>query len=286
MSKEVRTFKGVSLRAEGDGSATPLRLSGYAAKFFSSTLINKGATNQFRETIAPTAFARALREKADVRMLRNHDYNYVLGRTKSGTLRLSTDNVGLFFDCNLPDTQDARDLHTIIGRGDMDQCSFAFKAVKDEWGDSDDYDENGARIPLRTLRDVDLFDISAVTFPAYEDTSVSARALETVAARRGNQRVAPAPAPAKGRMDAERILLINHLYNSDQILKDNDMAHRQRMAGYDERDHAAKLAEIERLQKRIKHGRFSTLESYVKANEDLQALLTAVGKSAPAPQLS
>jgi len=191
MSKEVRTFNGVSLRAEGDGSATPLRLTGYAAKFNSSTLINKGATNQFRETIAPTAFARALREKADVRMLRNHNPNFILGRTKSGTLRLSLDNVGLFFDCILPDTQDARDLHTIVGRGDMDQCSFAFKAVKDEWGDSDDYDENGARIPLRTLRDVDLFDVSAVTYPAYEDTSVSARALESAAAR--------AAAPAKNK---------------------------------------------------------------------------------------
>src|SRR5216684_3700996 len=192
MSKEVRHYKGMSLRAEGDGSATPLRLTGYGAKFNSTTLVNKGASNQFRETIAPTAFARALREKADVRMLRNHDPNFVLGRTKSGTLRLSLDNVGLFFDCNLPDTQDARDLHTLVARGDVDQCSFAFKAVKDEWGDSDDYDENGARIPLRTLRDVDLFDVSAVTYPAYSDTTVSARALEIVAERQGNQRPAPA----------------------------------------------------------------------------------------------
>ncbi len=283
MSKEVRTFKGVSLRAEGDGSATPLRLTGYAAKHNSSTLITTNSGEKFRETIAPTAFARALREKADVRMLRNHDANFILGRTKSGTLGLSLDSVGLFFDCNLPDTQDARDLHTLVGRGDLDQCSFAFRAVIDTWGDSDDYDENGARIPLRTLRDVDLFDVSAVTYPAYEDTSVSARALETVAARRGNQRVAPAKKPP---MDPERIVLINHLYNSDQILKDNDRAHRERMAGYDERDHAATLAEIARLQKIIKHGKFPTLESYAEANKNLQALLAAVGKDAPAPQLS
>jgi len=284
MSKEVRTFKGASLRAEGDGTDTPLRLTGYAAKFNSSTLINKGAANQFRETIAPTAFARALREKADVRMLRNHDANYILGRTKSGTLRLSTDNVGLLFECNLPNTQDARDLHTVISRGDLDQCSFGFKAVDDSWGDSDDYDENGARIPLRTLRDVDLFDVSAVTYPAYEDTSVSARALETVAARRGNQRVIPAK--VDWRQLEEQVVLLRHAINQKRIWGDNDRVHTARLAEINEEIRNAKLAEIERLQKRIKHGKFPTLESYVAANKNLQELLAAVGKDAPAPQLT
>ncbi len=284
MSKEVRTFKGMSLRAEGDGSATPLRLTGYAAKHNDKTLIINRDGSKFRETIAPTAFTRALRENADVRMLRNHDPNFVLGRTKSGTLRLSLDNVGLFFDCNLPDTQDARDLHTLVARGDLSQCSFAFKAVDDSWTDSDDYDENGARIPLRTLRDVDLFDVSAVTYPAYEDTSVSARALETVAARRGNQR----PAPAKKPMDAERMLLINHLYNSDQILKDNDRAHRDWLAECDAIVVNAQAERIEQLQKQIARGprAFSSLEDYMRANKELQSLLAIVGKDAPSPSLS
>lgn len=283
MSKETRTYKGMSIRADSNG--TVLRLTGYAAKFNSSTLLNKGAHNQFRETIAPTAFARALRENADVRMLRNHDPNFVLGRTKSGTLRLSADKVGLLFECMLPDTQDARDLHTVIARGDMDQCSFAFKATKDEWGDSDDYDENGRPIPLRTLRDVDLFDVSAVTYPAYEDTSVSARALEVVAARRGNQRVIT-PAKQDYRALEEQATLLLHARNQRKGWEIDDRTHTERLAEINEETRNATLKEIERLQKLIKNGRFSTLESYIEVNKNLQALLAAVGKDAPAPQLS
>jgi HK97 family phage prohead protease len=280
MSKEVRHFKGTLLRADeviNGGSEIPqLRLSGYAAKFNSSTMINKGTSNQFRERIASTAFARALRENADVRMLRNHDPNFVLGRTKSGTLRLSTDNVGLFFECLLPQTQDARDLHTVIKRGDMDQCSFAFKAPDggDSW--SEEFDEDSRQtIPLRTLRDVDLFDVSAVTYPAYEDTSVSARGAAVVA---GNGRVIPAN---DWRALDEQVLMLRHAINQKKIWQDDECAHEERM---EERMERAKLLpEYFSLYNKIHFRRFPTVEAHMVAArrlQEVQAELRSGGASA------
>jgi HK97 family phage prohead protease len=268
---EKRSYAGLKVRAESNGDV--LQLSGYAAKFGSKSTDLGG----FKETIAPGAFDKSLRGNADVRALKNHDPNYVLGRTKSGTLRLSTDSVGLRFTVDLPPTQYAMDLHTAVKRGDMDQCSFAFKALDDSWDD----DDEDRTLRLRTLRAVDLFDISAVVFPAYEDTTIAARSL-AAAGVRSNQRVIPATTADK----QERIELINLLYNSWQIGVDNDRAHIARLAEINEENRNATLKEIERLQKRIKAGRFSTLESYIEANKNLQALLTAVGKDAPAPQLN
>jgi len=171
-NREQRTYRGVNLRAVGDGTTEPMMLQGYAAIFGSYSHDLGG----FREKIKPGAFQRAISEKQDVRFLMNHDPNVVLGRTKSGTLVLREDDKGLFFRVNLPDTQAARDLHTSIGRGDMDQCSFSFKVVDggQTWGE--DKDSSGY-FATREVSNVDLFDVSAVTYPAYEDTSVSAREL-------------------------------------------------------------------------------------------------------------
>lgn len=172
--REVRFIATAELRAtvgevrDGDGNP-PYILEGYAATFNSLS----HDLNGFREKIMPGAFSRSLKEGADVRALKNHDPNFVLGRTKSGTLKLEQDSRGLRFRVELPNTQYARDLHTSIARGDMDQCSFAFKAKDQKW--SEQQDGNGDWFAMRELHDVDLFDISAVTYPAYEDTTVSAR---------------------------------------------------------------------------------------------------------------
>src|SRR5260370_36306164 len=125
----------------------------------------------FQERIVPGAFKRALEEKADVRALINHDPNKVLGRTASGTLTLDEDSKGLKFRCQMPDTGYATDLLKSIRRGDISQCSFGFIVREDTWIESN---ENPT---IRELRDVDLFDVSVVTFPAYADTSVDARSL-------------------------------------------------------------------------------------------------------------
>jgi HK97 family phage prohead protease len=145
----------------------------------------------FRERIAPGAFKRALSGQGeDVKCLFNHDANCVLGRTGNGTLRLSDSAEGLNFRCQLDQNQQAhRDLYSSIKRGDINECSFAFN-VDDEDGEDwdDEKDERGQRFKLRTLRSVNLFDVSAVTNPAYGSgaTKVSARSTDYVISKRGD----------------------------------------------------------------------------------------------------
>jgi uncharacterized protein len=149
-------------------------LQGYAATFNSLSKDLGG----FREMIAPGAFTRALAEKQDVRCLFNHSADKVLGRTAAGTLVLAQDEKGLSFRCQLDPKQTAhRDLHASVARGDINECSFAFSPN----GDSGDAWENrkdadGSWYIARTLKDVNLFDVSAVTHPAYNGTTVAARA--------------------------------------------------------------------------------------------------------------
>ena len=139
------------------------RLTGYAARFDSPTDI----AGLFTEVVRKGAFREAIR-RDDTRALFNHDANHILGRTKSGTLTLTEDEQGLRYDVTLPNTTWARDLYTSIKRGDVSQSSFAFRADQEVW-------VQGPK-PLRELLAVQLFDVSPVTFPAYEDTNVSARA--------------------------------------------------------------------------------------------------------------
>jgi HK97 family phage prohead protease len=159
---ERRSFR-VELRASTEGR----QITGYAAMFDQRSEELGG----FHEVIRPGAFDRALKEGHDVRALWNHNPDLVLGRTKAGTLRLSVDDRGLKIEADLPETQAGRDAHVSIGRGDVDQMSFAFRVLTDEWRT-----ENGE--PLRELLDVELFDVSPVTYPAYQQTHVSARALQ------------------------------------------------------------------------------------------------------------
>lgn len=143
-------------------------LSGYAAVFGDATEI----AGIFRERIAPGAFAEAVK-RDDVRALFNHDANFVLGRTTAKTLRLVEDDRGLRYEADPPDTQWARDLMVSVQRGDVSQSSFAFEVTEEEW----DYGVRG-EMPLRTIKAVRLYDVSPVTYPAYESTSVSARSKE------------------------------------------------------------------------------------------------------------
>ena len=177
-----RRFFTIELRAEGDqadGQAPTLR--GYAAVFDQLSVVLYG---MFREKIAKGAFASSLSD--DIRALWNHDTNLPLGRTKAGTLRLEEDSHGLRVEIDPPDTQAGRDAVESIKRGDVDQMSFAFDVLEDEW-DQDDQQQL-----IRTLRKVKLYEVSPVTFPAYTGTSVSARARQRV------WRYASHPGPVQG----------------------------------------------------------------------------------------
>lgn len=173
MQKELRTFDIADLRVETreDGKR---RIIGHAAVFNSLSEDLGG----FREMIAPGAFADSI-GKDDVRALFNHDTNLVLGRNKSGTLRLSEDEQGLRTEIDLPDTQLAADLSELMARGDISQMSFGFTVRKDD----QDWEKKGDGVWMRTIRKVTrLLDVSVVTFPAYPQTDAAVRMLGEIQA--------------------------------------------------------------------------------------------------------
>lgn len=123
----------------------------------------------FREKIRAGAFQKTIAE-ADIRGLFNHDPNYVLGRNKAGTMLLEEDLKGLHMRIRPPEAQWANDLVASMKRGDIDQGSFQFKTIRDEW------DQSNPKDVIRTLVELKLVDVSVVTFPAYRKTKVHARA--------------------------------------------------------------------------------------------------------------
>lgn len=146
------------------------RLEGYAATFGQSANIG----GRFTETIAPGAFSGSLRSKGDILALVDHDPGLVLGRTRSGSLRLSEDSRGLAFDLDIPDTQAGRDVLALAERRDIGGMSFSFSAL-DERRDGD----------RRELRSVELHEISVVlAWPAYDGTVVNLRSLSNPSAFR------------------------------------------------------------------------------------------------------
>ena len=162
----------VTRAAAGDG---PIGFKGHAATFNSRTWIG-GKRWGFWEEIAPTAFDKTLGE-ADVRFLINHDPNLVLGRNTAGTLRLSTDEVGLAVDADMAPTSYGLDLAILLERGDVTQMSFAFDMIAYEWTELADGSE------LLRPTEVALWDVAAVTYPAYADTDASLRGDLLAAAR-------------------------------------------------------------------------------------------------------
>jgi HK97 family phage prohead protease len=164
---ERRLFAVDELRAErADGQ--PTRLRGHAAVF---NVLSQDLGG-FREMILPGAFLPSAKED-DIRALFNHNPDNVLGRSVAKTLRMDEDSVGLGIEIDLPETQLARDLAVSIERGDISQMSFAFRVKPggSEWAETD----QGI---VRTLKSVRLYDVSPVTYPAYLQTDVAARALD------------------------------------------------------------------------------------------------------------
>lgn len=120
----------------------------------------------FREKISRGAFTRAIKEKQDVIALREHDPSLVLGRSSSGTLTLEEDEIGLRATIEPPDTELGRETVELVKRGDLRHMSFGFMVKKESFEERDD------GTIVRTLEDVDLFDVSVVGFPAYPQTDV------------------------------------------------------------------------------------------------------------------
>lgn len=159
----------LEIRAAAGGDEKGATIVGYAAVFNQETDIG----GYFREQIAPGAFKDAL-AVSDIHALYNHNYDRVLGRAKSGTLRLKEDSKGLKVEIDLPDTTEANDLAAQIERGDIDEMSFGFRMK----GGAEEWDETGD-VPLRTIKKVgELFDVSVCPRGAYSQTECGLRTFE------------------------------------------------------------------------------------------------------------
>lgn len=159
--KRSIAYSNLEVRAENDGKT----LVGYAAVFDSPS-----EPLPWTEFVKRGAFAKTLNDGADVRLLIDHE-GIPLARTKSGTLALEEDDRGLRVEAELdPSNPDAARVISAMRRGDMSQMSFAFRTIKDSWSP----DRSS-----RELREVQLYDVSVVTFPAYEQTVAELRKLKT-----------------------------------------------------------------------------------------------------------
>ena len=159
--RQVRALQtGFEVREE----AEQLHITGYFSVFGGTYEIGPGMT----ESVDRHAFDNTL--GGDIRALTNHDTSMVLGRTKAHTLELRVDEHGLWGDITInPNDQDAMNLYERVKRGDVDQCSFGFNIVSEETEFRDDGSIHW------TITEVELHEVSVCTFPAYEDTNVTAR---------------------------------------------------------------------------------------------------------------
>lgn len=158
----------ITLEQRAEGEDLP-RIVGYSAVFGVDTEINTWF-GSFRERLQKGAFRRAIREGQDVRALRNHDPDNLLGRTTAKTLRLKEDDTGLWIEVDPPGTSTGKDTVESIRRGDLSGMSFAFIVRKEKWINGEDGNPD-----VRIIQDVDLFDVGPVTFPAYASTSADLR---------------------------------------------------------------------------------------------------------------
>lgn len=162
---ERRTFdlSQIQIRA-ADEKTGSLRFSGRPVVYDQLSLDMGG----WQEVIKPGAAARTLAAQPDVRFLINHDPNLLLARSSSGTLTLGEDNDGITIDAAMADVSYARDLAVLLERGDLSQMSFGFWITRDEWSGN-----------LHVVHEFDLDggDVSAVTFPAFAQTSAELRSF-------------------------------------------------------------------------------------------------------------
>lgn len=166
MTHEIRVLASMQVEERADKAH---KLVGYAAVFDQETDIG----GQFREIIRRGAFAEAIK-RDDVHALYNHDYAFVIGRMKAGTLQISEDDHGLRVEITPPNTQTARDLTENIRAGNIDKMSFAFtmEGGKQVWSDT-------GKTPLRTIEKVGaLHEVSVVPRGAYPTTEIGLRSLE------------------------------------------------------------------------------------------------------------
>lgn len=164
MNRDIRQVRSIAseFKTREDGESPTIE--GYFAVFNSNYEIGPGMS----ESISPGAFDGTL--SGDIRALVNHDSTLVLGRTSAHTLDLRQDEHGLWGKVSInPKDTDAMNLYERVRRGDVSQCSFGFNITDEESTISDNGDIHW------TIKGVELYEVSCCTFPAYEQTNISAR---------------------------------------------------------------------------------------------------------------
>lgn len=153
-------------------------LSGYPI-VFNKLSVDLGG---FREIIAPSAAERMMTERSDVRALVDHDSGRIIGRRSAGTLTLKVDRRGVYVEIDPPETSAGRDIYESVSRRDVTGGSFAFRVLTDDWRLEDG-------MPIRTVEDMTVSEVSPVSFPAYPDTQIHAADVAAKRARETWQRM-------------------------------------------------------------------------------------------------
>lgn len=167
MDRATRQVRSAASKFETREEGNELKIEGYFAVFNSIYQI----FDDLSESVAPGAFDDTLGD--DIRALINHDSSLVLGRNTAHTLELRQDEHGLWGSITInPNDQDAMNLYARVQRGDVDQCSFGFDIL------SEDYDVRDDGSVHWTIKKVRLYEVSVCTFPAYEETNVKARSAQ------------------------------------------------------------------------------------------------------------
>ena len=166
LKNQVRSLGKLQTRADNN-ETDEMKIEGYFVVFNSETKLFEN----YYEEISDKAFKDI--DLSDIRALADHDTAKVLGRTKSQTLKLSVDDKGLYGEITInKNDSEAVNLYERVKRGDIDQCSFGFNILDETM------DTRADGSTKWTITEIELFEVSVVTFPAYADTSVEARSAQ------------------------------------------------------------------------------------------------------------
>lgn len=166
--KEIRKFIATDLETRTEENSSEKIISGYINKFNT-----RSQYMGFYEEVSKGAFDKTLADGHNIYAMYNHDDNMILGSTRSGSLKLNVDNIGLHFELKInPNISYASDLYELVKSEDIDGCSFGFWVTDDEWTYTED------KIDLRIIKELELIEVTITPFPAYLDSEASCRSFE------------------------------------------------------------------------------------------------------------
>lgn len=166
--KEIRKFIVTDLETRTLEDTEEKVISGYINKFNT-----RSQYMGFYEEVAKGAFDKTLADGHNIYAMYNHNSDMILGSTRSGSLKLNTDNIGLHFELRInPNISYASDIAELVKSGDLEGCSFGFWVTDDEWTRTED------KIDLRIIKELELIEVTITPFPAYLDSEASCRSFD------------------------------------------------------------------------------------------------------------